>query len=61
MTACAFMTTMFDIEILATDSDLKVDLNFGGLGSQQPATKLPFRIRRRQDKSQAVKGKSFCT
>jgi cytochrome P450 len=46
--ACAIMTTMFDIEILADDNALAMDPAFHGLGAQSPIGKVPFRIRKRQ-------------
>jgi hypothetical protein len=44
----AMMATMFDIEILANDSDLHFGSPRFGFGVRKPAGLVPFRIRIRQ-------------
>ena len=49
----AVMTALFDVEI-APDADLGVDLNYYGLGSLPPRSKMPVRIRRRRQVAAAA-------
>ena len=44
----AIISSTFDIELLAGEKDLKVDLTRHGLGTLHPAEKVPFRIRRKE-------------
>lgn len=48
ITASAIMATMFDIEILADEKALGMDLRYYGLGGQHPVGEVPFKIRRRK-------------
>ena len=44
----AIINSTFDIELLAGERDLKVDMTRAGLGTLHPAEKAPFRIRRKK-------------
>jgi cytochrome P450 len=46
MTATATLLEMFEVEILASDEDMKLDDTGYGLGMQRPIGKIPFRVRR---------------
>ncbi|KAL8727056.1 MAG: hypothetical protein Q9166_006299 [cf. Caloplaca sp. 2 TL-2023] len=48
---CALMVTMFDIDIRATEADIRPDPAYSGFGSQRPAKPVPFRIRKRDSGS----------
>jgi cytochrome P450 len=45
--SCAVLTTLYDVEILATEEDLEFVLPWFGFGVRKPKGKIPFRIRMR--------------
>jgi cytochrome P450 len=47
MAFCAEIVFHYDIEILSMEKKVKMDPNYFGLGTERPARKIPFRIRKR--------------
>jgi cytochrome P450 len=50
MTAAVMMTAMVDMEISASKEELRIDERGFGLGGQRPVGKVPYRIRRWQER-----------
>ena len=44
----AMITSAFEIELLSSDEELRIDMAKYGLGALNPGGKAPFRIRRRR-------------